>query len=240
MNYLKLLLLITIPFFATSSLCGQRDSLKWLVMYSPSIEANDTRLYDWPAGGQRDILSNEDDGGVLTHSLVVFRNILSRQKTEMYAGIGYAKKINKFSRPYDHCFDLDGDFCTDVIRRIEEYRIDLVQLPFQGKIFFLRNLAFTANVIPEFSFRKVANPASQNVRDTHLEFYALEINPGLSFETRRFSAGFAIRAFQLKKIDRVLFIPELYDLDHTREARLSQKNETYNPFKLSLMVGYKL
>jgi hypothetical protein len=67
------------------------------------------------------------------------------------------------------------------------------------------------------------------------DFYSLEVNPGLSYDIGRFEFGLKYRAFQVKKIDKILFS---YRTLH--DPRTDQVFETYNPFKLWFSVGYKL
>jgi len=241
MNYLKHLLLITIPFFATSSLCGQRDSLKWLVMYSPSYEANDTRLFSFADKVDDPGLKGESGSDVVvTHSISISRKWFSNGHFEAYAGVGYARKTNRFFRPYDHCFAFEpgpGRYCPSVFSYVDKYQIDLVQLPVMAKFFVLDRVAFNTSIITEYSFRKTANGDSAS----KLEFYTLEVNPGISYETDRLFVGLSSRIFQLKKIDRVLFPSFIYGpLMEEPYPEFLETYETYNPFKLSLMVGYKL
>ena len=236
MKLLKILLLITIPFCTTLSVFCQEDSLKWLVMYSLSHEANDTRLYDFE---NKDFpLRDENEIGVITHSLSISRKVFSANSFEAYAGIGYAKKINRFSRPYDHCFTNEpGGGCYNFLVYLEDYRIDIVQLPLQAKIFLLDKWTINLNIIPEFSFRKTAN----GVGDVKFDFYTIECNPGISYESKRFSFGVSSRVFQFKRIDRVLFPSFVYGpLMKEPYPEFLETYETYNPFKLSLMIGYKL
>ena len=236
MNYPKSLLLMAIAFFVTLPLFGQEDSLKWLVMYSPSYEANDTRLFRYE---DLDNLPNEEDEiGVITHSFSISRRLISGKKFEGYVGLGYAKKINRFSRPFDHCFNVPpGEGCSDFFVVLQEYRIHLAQIPLQAKFYVFNGLALNMSVIPEFSFRKNAD----EIKQTKLDFYTLEINPGISYETNRFTFGLYTRIFQLKRIDRVLFPGDVYGpLMPDPYPESFDRLETYNPFKGLLMVGYKL
>lgn len=238
MNHLKLLLLIVIPFFATSSLCGQQDSTKWIIMYSPSHEANDTRLYAYE---DRNLFPNYERKkiGVITHSFSISRRVISKKRINTYVGVGYAKKINRFFRPYDYCFILEsGGLCRELFAYVKDYKIDLLQVPIQANFFVLEKLALNLNISPEFSFKKNADGRSAY---TGLDFYTLEVNPGISYETNRLFVGLSSRIFQLKKIDRVLFPSFIYGpLMEEPYPEFLETYETYNPFKLSLMIGYKL
>jgi hypothetical protein len=237
---IRMFLLFGIIFFIPTLSNAQRVSSKWLVMFSPSLEANDTRLFSFADKVDDPGLSGESESNVVvTHSLSISRKWISSSRFEAYAGLGYARKTNRFFRPYDYCFALEpGVICSHVLKYLEKYQIDLVQLPLIAKFYILDKLAVNTSIVPEFSFRKTADGRSAY---TGLDFYTIEVNPGISYETDRLFIGLSSRIFQLKKIDRVLFPSFVYGpLMEEPYPEFLETYETYNPFKLSLMVGYKL
>ncbi|GAB5554032.1 MAG: hypothetical protein Sapg2KO_36230 [Saprospiraceae bacterium] len=211
---------------------AQTQEHKWLVFYSGAFQENDTRGFNFPMKNGQPL----EYPSVSRHGVTISKKVLQHKKFNFYSGLGYARELNQLPRAFDHCFDTPGKGCTLFLIYLKDYSIDLIQVPLQGKFFLLKGLAITTDLIPEFSVRKIANKSTLNIRRTQAQFYSLSINPGLSYEHRRFSLGLSYRAFQLKTIDEVIFNGGQF----FRENLQGKEVETFNPRQITLMAGLKI
>jgi len=92
------------------------------------------------------------------------------------------------------------------------------------------NLRAALSILPLFSiYKKVKYFWGGNIIGDKktFDFYSLEINPGLRYQSDRIRLGMNYRLYQIKKVDKVIFSS-------------SEKLEDYNPLKFWFSVGYRL
>ncbi len=111
-----------------------------------------------------------------------------------------------------------------------------MQIPLNGTYRLTENFGFSMDILSQFDFLTIASYTESNRNYSWWQFglYAVEFNPGFEYTKSRMNFSLRYRAFQVRKIDPVLFNHIVKDED------TGQNFETYNPFKLWFSIGYSL
>jgi len=158
------------------------------------------------------------------------KKVLEWKDIRLDIGLGYSLEHLTYLRPVDHCFHLSGDFCFDISISCDNYKRHLGQIPIRASFPIVGDLKVELLVLPLFDiYKKAWRPSGDLIGEKMtIDFYSLEINPGIQYQINRIGLAVNYRLYQVKKIDRVIF------------SSSSEKIEHYNPLKFWFSVGYRL
>ena len=203
----------------------------WTLSVNYGLQAHDKRLFDFPP--RRRVLERQPEAfGTHQFGLDITRKVAQKGKMRFSAGGGLSVELATFERPFDHNFGQNGG--TDILISTNEYYQFLIQFPLNGTYQFNEHIRLSLGVLPQLNVFTIANHTqyTRNYSWRQFDLYSVEFNPGIDYTTSRLVFSLKYRAFQFKKIDRILFNRILDD------PRTDQTFETYNPFKIWLSVGY--
>jgi hypothetical protein len=229
------LVLLFAIIFSLPSFGQESTDTKWTLSIDFGIQAHDKRLFGFPPFPSARLLEEQPETfGTFQAGISTVRKILQKGRFEIFAGGGLSSELSTFKRPFD--LDFGKEFKRDILIMTNRYYQNLLQFPIKSKFRIGEKFNFSLDVLPQFNFLTIAD----NTKDISyswwmFDFYSLEVNPGLSYDIGRFEFGLKYRAFQVKKIDKILF-----SYSTISDPRTDQVFETYNPFKLWFSVGYKL
>ncbi|MFQ5447625.1 MAG: hypothetical protein ACE5FF_11900, partial [Saprospiraceae bacterium] len=220
--------------FSLPSFGQESTDTKWVLAIDFGIQAHDKRLFGSPLKGLF-LEQHPETYGTYQFGISAVRKILHNERFEIFAGGGLSSELSTFTRPFDNYFRKKG-LVTREMRYTNRYYQNLLQLPIMPSFRVGDRFALSLELLPQFSFLTIADNTTKVPTYSwwRFDFYSLEVNPGLSFDIGRVEFGMKYRAFQVKKIDKILFNRIIND------PRTDQVFETYNPFKLWFSVGYKL
>lgn len=204
---------------------------KWVLKLDYGLQAHDKRLFDFPP--RESVLERQPEAfGTHQFGIKLERKIAEKRKLRFYGGIGLSTELATFERPFDHNYGKNGG--TDILRWTDRYYQFLMQFPLNGTYQLNDHFGFSLGMLPQLNFLTIADHTSSDESYTWWRFdlYSVEFNPGIEYTKSRMAFSLRYRAFQVKKIDRILFNHILDD------PRKGQTFETYNPFKVWLSVGY--
>ncbi|MFT4762709.1 MAG: hypothetical protein ACI9LN_004697 [Saprospiraceae bacterium] len=219
------------------SICHSQDSLnqKWILSLDFGIQTFDKRLYDFPP---KEELLKQQTGLFGTYQLAMNlkRELVEWKKIKVYGGIGGSIEINKFNRPFDINYkkSIGPDILAFTHRNYNKY---LFQGVIQTEYKISKKVSIKFDVLSQFNIKSIINtPYIGKDKFIWNEFYlySIEFNPGINYSYERFIFGAMYRAFQVKKIDKIIFNRII------RDPRTDQNYEIHNPFKMWLSVGYRL
>ena len=223
----KVIFTLLILLTYTSKIISQKTEIELLFGY----QKHDKRFY-----GHLSVENAEREGnwGTSYWGFHVNRNI-QLDKFNMGIGLGYAREINTYSTPYDHCFDRPPNHpCNDALTWIDKYSIDMVFVSITPKINLTKNFDLNMSMFPQFYFYKKVNGF---VSDFNFGLYSIEFVPELEYNFRSLNIGLGFRLFQFKTIDQVYLYGNEFITKNP--GYLEKKFDTYNPTKLILAVGYR-
>ena len=173
---------------------------------------------------------SEDRWGTYQYGISIRKHVLDWKSIGFEVGLGYSLEHLTYLRPFDHCFHLPGDICTEVGVYTNDYKIHTAQLPIETTFQLSTNTYAVLSILPLFDIYKKVKTPSGNIRGEkmNLDFYSLEVNPGIAFQWDRIGIGLFYRLYQIKKVDRVIFFSS------------NDKLEDYNPLKFWFSVGYRV
>jgi hypothetical protein len=163
------------------------------------------------------------------------RVIHPEKKIFFTTGISISAEIATFERPFDHNYFTHKS--TEDLRWTDSYFKNIIQMPIAVQYKIHRKYSLRAEMLPQINLLTLAKHSSFDKTYSKFDpgFYSAEFNAGANYAiSKRISLGISYRAFQIKKIDKILFN------DIVRDPRKEEKFETYNPFKMWLTVGYRL
>jgi hypothetical protein len=229
----RLLIIILAAIFSLPSFGQESINTKWVLSIDFGLQQHDKRLFGSPLKGFF-LEQHPETYGTYQFGISAVRKILHKERFEIFAGGGLSSELSTFTRPFDHKFKKKRG--SDILRYTNRYYQNLLQLPIMPGFRVGNRFAVSLELLPQFSFLTIADNTARVPTYSwwRFDFYSLEVNPGLSFDIGRVEFGLKYRAFQVKKIDRILFNSLIND------PRTDQVFETYNPFKLWFSVGYKL
>lgn len=210
---------------------GQENlNTKWILSIDFGIQEHDKRLFDFPP--KENLLAMQPETfGTYQFGVSAVRKIVRKGKLKLLGGFGLSSELGTFLRPFDKRFR--KDFGSEELRFTDRYYQGLIQFPIYLKYKIAKSLDFSLNILPQFNFFTIAdNTKDKSFSWWRLDFYSVEVNPGIEYTTSKFVFGLKYRFFQIKKIDKILFNSILKD------PRADQTFETENPFKLWFSIGY--
>lgn len=210
---------------------GQSD--KWTLSLDYGLQAHDKRLFDFPP--KESVLERQPETfGTHQFGVQLTRKVAQKGKMQFYVGGGLSTELATFERPYDHNFEKNVG--TEILRWTDRYSKFLIQFPLTGTYSITENFGFSIGVLPQLNFLTIADHTTNHKSSTWWRFdlYSVEFNPGIEYTRSRLVFRLKYRAFQFKKIDKILFNQIV------RDPRTDHTFETYNPFKVWLSVGYML
>ncbi len=226
----KLLIVSFVALVSIPSFAQDRPNKEWFLSVDYGLQAHDKRLFDFPP--KESVLERQPETfGTYQFGIRLERKIAQKGKLHFRVGGGVSAELATFERPFDHNFGKDGG--TRILRWTDRYYQFLTQFPLNGTYQLNEHFGFSLGVLPQLNFlTKADHTTSKSYSWWRFDLYSVEFNPGIEYTTSRFIFNLSYRAFQVKKIDRILFNDILDD------ARTGQSFETYNPFKMWLSVGY--
>jgi hypothetical protein len=230
----RLLIIILAAIFSLPSFGQQSTDTKWTLSMDFGLQKHDKRLFGFPPFPAAHLLESQPESyGTYQFGISAVRKILHKGRFEIFAGGGLSSELSTFTRPFD--LDFGKKFKRNILIMTNRYYQYLLQLPVETRFRFDKNFGLSLELLPQFNFLAIADYAKRDKSYSWwmFDFYSVEINPGLSYDKGRVEFGLKYRAFQVKKIDRILFNSLIND------PRTDQVFETYNPFKLWFSVGYK-
>ena len=203
---------------------------KWTLTLDYGLQAHDKRLFDFPP--RESVLERQPETfGTHQFGIKLERKIAEKGKLNFYAGGGLSTELATFERPFDHNYGKKGG--TDILRWTDRYCQFLMQFPLNGTYHLTDHFRFSMEILPQLNFHTIADHSTgKSYSWWRFDLYSVEFNPGIEYTISRMAFSLRYRAFQVKKIDRILFNHIL------RDPRTDQTFETYNPFKMWLSVGY--
>ncbi|WP_236977914.1 hypothetical protein [Membranihabitans maritimus] len=232
--------IISIVVFMILSMTSEGQSFWDDVSISAQFAAahHDKRVY---FAEERLLREQPEKWGTWQYGLRVEKRWLEIGHFSISQGLGYALEHQTFERLVDHCFNLQGESCTYVLKYSSNYKIHQIQMPIALTYQVFSGLEINLSVFPFFALKKQMEfKWAESNEKMYLNFYSLEINPGLDYEWNRFRVGVNYRLWQLKRIDRVLFSKHTIPTAGDGNPILTEEYEDYNPVKLWFSVGYRL
>lgn len=213
---------------------AQTPQRNWLISVEYGLQAHDKRLFKY---SEKELLlqKHPETFGTYQFGVGVNRSIANTERVNLFLGVGFSVEKNTFSRPFDHLYGRDsGPYIFRVTDRYFKY---LVQSRLKSDVLLRYNIFFSLDLMPQFDFLTVADNTANGApsyswRDLNL--FSIETDVGLKWKIKRFELGMKYRAFQIKRIDKILFN------DLIEDERENENYETYNPFKLWFYLGYYL
>jgi hypothetical protein len=228
---LVLLLLIFLPLLLQSQ---DMLSNNWQLSLNLSIQAHDKRLYNF-AGKEHTVASQPESFGTYQLGISFSRKLALGNKINILAGIGLSTELSTFERPFDQLYGKSSGIA--VLMWTNRYYKYLLQAPVNLRYELSNEFGFSLEILPQFSFLTVAKHDKDKDVDfswSGFDLYSIELNPGIDYSIGKFNFGIKYRGFQFKKIDKIIFNRIIKD------PRTDQKNETYNPFKAAITIGYNI
>jgi hypothetical protein len=204
---------------------------KWTFSLDYGLQAHDKRLFDFPP--KESVLERHPETfGTHQFGIRIEKKVAQQGKLHFHVGSGLSTELSTFERPFNHNFGKNGG--TEILRWTDRYYQFLMQFPLNGTYQLNDHFGLSLGVLPQLNFLTIANHTTQDKTYSWWRFgpYSVEFNPGIEYTKSRMVFSLRYRAFQVKKIDRILFNSIV------RDPRTDQTFETYNPFKLWLSVGY--
>ena len=163
------------------------------------------------------------------YGISVNKKVLEWKNIRLDAGLGYIFEHQTYSRSFNHCH-FTGYPCHEILMHTDNYKIHLAQFPVRATFPITGDLKAALSVLPLFDIYKKAWRTSGDLlgEKKTIDFYSLEINPGIRYQINRIGLSINYRLYQIKKIDPVLFGPTTEKIEH------------YNPLKFWFSVGYRL
>ena len=204
-----------------------------------AVAHHDKRLFGYSeTSKQRYLDRTPETWGTWQYGILLEKSIFQwGTKFEGMIGLGYSFEHLTFMRRVNHCF-FTGVFCNSILLRSDNYWLQQVSVPYNMAFDLFQSIQVNLDLRYSFTTSK-ALPES-NIRNWRLDFYSLEINPGVRYNYGNFTIGLNYRLWQWKKIDRVLFSGRTITGSETSYPILSETYEDYNPVKLWFSVGYQL
>jgi hypothetical protein len=167
--------------------------------------------------------------GTWQYGISVRKHILDWRNISLEAGLGYSLEHLTYLRQINYCF-FYGDACPYIGAHSDNYKVHLAEIPVTVTYPVVGNLKAELSVLPLFDiYKTVRSPLGKLIGEKKtIDFYSLEINPGIRYQKDRIVLSMNYRLYQVKKIDRVIF----------NESK--EKLEDYNPLKFWFSVGYRL
>lgn len=235
----RLLILFLVATFSLPSFGQEITDTKWTMSIDFGLQKHDKRLFGFPPFPAAHLLEKHSENfGTYQLGISVTRKIFYKGRLKIYVGGGLSSELSTFTRPFDQ--DYGHEIKRDILIMTDRYYQNLLQLPIRTKLSVFKHLGLSLEMLPQFNFLAKADLDHSFFNGSEFswwkfDFYSVEVNPGLSFELGRFELDLNYRAFQVKKIDRILF-----SISTLNDPRIDQIYETYNPVKLWFSVGYKL
>ena len=220
--------MLCFPLFSQDS-----PSPNWTISAGFGLQEHDKRLFGYP---DRKLLldMHPERFGTYQFGVNLNRRLINKNWASLSIGIGPGMEISTFTRPFDHLYP--GRRGPYIILWTNRYYQNLVQVPIKSRFSIVKGLGLSLEVLPQFNFLTIAlhtdRTSLKKFSWWRFDFYSIEVNPGLALNISKFEVGLKYRAFQFKKIDRILFYRTIKD------TRTGQTFETYNPFKVWLSIGY--
>ncbi|MFZ1678593.1 MAG: hypothetical protein WBP41_02610 [Saprospiraceae bacterium] len=225
----KIVLTLLIIFAFTGNIISQETELDFTIGY----QKHDKRFNADP-----EFVIDPGAWGTYYVSFNANKTIPVLDMLALKVGVGYAKEINTYSTPYDHCyFNKPGEGCPFIGANIDRYVIDLIRATIAPKIKFTKKLSLNFNTIPQFNFRKSVTGYGHR-SGVMFELYSIEFNPELELAIGKTNIGLGYRLYQLKTIDPILLYGNNF-LEKT-PGYLDRNFDSYNPTKVIVTVGFDL
>lgn len=214
-------------FFATNSVFTQISPAKyWSLSFTKSYENFDKRL----------ITANKPPTSKVGIYQLAFRaefHVVSEPFLKLNLGFGISSHLDTWRRTINHGFKKEGPI-PYIHYYTDRYYKGLIQAPVTGSITIYKNLHFTAEILPQISALTVASSSAYTLPKIteswlRLDFHSIEVNPGISLNLKRFDFRVTARAFQIKKVDKII--------DQRRDVPI---HEIYNPLKIGFSIAYRI
>lgn len=189
-------------------------------------------------GRQHLLLEQPEQWGTWQYGISVDKKIVDWGAFSVRGGLGYSLEHMTFIRLVDHCLLLKpGESCDDVlIYSRNGYKVSLLQIPVNLSVGFIENWRLGVDLR---SFVDICKSLPNIAKKRTLDFYSMEVNPGMSYEWEGFRLGLNYRIWQIKKIDRVLFSRNTISPRYRPNSLLEKEYDHYNPVKWWFSVGYR-
>ncbi len=204
---------------------------KWTFSLDYGLQAHDKRLFDFPP--KESVLERQPEAfGTHQFGIRLEKEVAQKGKLLLNVGAGLSTELSTFDRPFDYTYKKDD--ITKVLRWTNRYYQFLMQSSINGTYKLNGHFGLSLGVLSQLNFLTIANHTTSDESYSWWRFnlYSVEFNPGIEYTKSRMAFSLRYRAFQVKKIDRILFNDILDD------PRREQTFETFNPFKMWLSIGY--
>ena len=200
----NLLIIVIISISLSPTFSQNSPDKKWAASLSFGIQAHDKRLFDFPP--KEALLAKQPEVfGTYQISMNIQRQLFSKNKIDLFSGVGISTEMATFLRPFDHdYFKRTGTLDLNYTNR---YYQNMMQIPFRVQYRAFKKCSFFLEVLPQFKFLTIANTSRERrFSKDDFSFYSAEANVGMSYSiSKKIDIGMAYRAFQVKKIDKALF-----------------------------------
>lgn len=201
--------LILLIFLSLKTFGQENSNYKWSISFDFAIQKHDKRLFN--ASDKNYLLSlHPENFGTHQFGIRAERKIFSKNKFKFNTGIGISTEINNFTRPFNLRFKRDPNQLL-ILPFSPKHQKGLVLFPIITQYNLNRFFSFSIELLSQFSFITLVehgigggtleNPLGWR----RLDFHSVEFNPSINFHLNRIEFLVKMRAFQLKKIDRIFF-----------------------------------
>ena len=200
------------------------------------IEEIDKRLFNYPeVPRQRIINDNPQNWATWTFGFALNKRVIDGSGLNLHVGIGYLGELNTFPRPYIPYYGVKGPRPMPSTFN-NGYLMSSLAFPIHVSHSLFRGLSVQAQVLPSVSFHRWV-PRGFPVNHWHLDWQALQINPGIRYTFDQFYVGAMFRAYHLRKVDRMFFSKQ--KLRIPENDPILKGYETLNMKKIWIEFGYK-
>ncbi|WP_236977918.1 hypothetical protein [Membranihabitans maritimus] len=237
--------ILSIMVFMMLSLTSDGQSFWDDVTISAQFAAahHDKRLIGWSQSYRERIeRQNPETWGTWQYGISANKKIYQRGSFTTEIGLGYSLEHMTMIKEVDFCqYQSAAGICHSIAYYTDDYKIHMVQVPVLFSTEVFTNLFVNVYVLPFIDWSKdVRFDGRSGINKTGLNFYSLEVNPGLNYEWNQFRLGLNYRIWQVKKIDRILYSKATVHTNSFEDRIITKNYEAYNPFKLWFSLGYRL
>jgi len=199
------------------------------------IEEIDKRMFNFTEEQRLRVLDeNLGNWATWTFGFTLNKKIIGGSGLGLDVGIGYFGELNTFPRPYIAFYG--RKYMLSPLAFNKGYLLSSLALPVNISHPIYKGLSVHVQVLPSVSFHRWV-PRGFPVNHWHLDWHALQINPGLRYTFDQVYFGVMFRAYHLRKVDQMLFNKQFLQIPD--DDPILKGYETLNMKKIWIEAGYK-